>query len=98
MQGSTDVFFVVYIRTSQLKKNSYNVFQEFKTMSKSTLMKKVIEDKNVFRSEVMVRQEVNYEIQSGISYIKDELQNSIENNLLEPSKIGKSFWLHGDGL
>ena len=36
-------------------------------------MKKVTEDKNVFRSEVMVRQEVNYGIQRSISYIKDEL-------------------------
>ena len=54
MQGSTDVLFVFYIRTSHLTKHSYNIFQEFKTMSKSTLMKKVIEYQNVFRSEVMV--------------------------------------------
>ena len=58
-------------------------------MSKSTLTKKVIEDQNSFRSEVMVRQEVNDGIQRSISYIKDELQNSIENNLLEPRKKGK---------
>ena len=49
-------------------------------------MKKVLEDQNVFRNEVMVRQEVNYGIQRSISYIKDELQNSIENNVLEGKK------------
>ena len=37
----------------------------------------------MFRNEVMVRQEFNDGIQRSISYIKDELQNSIENNLLE---------------
>ena len=67
-------------------------------MSKSTLTKKLIEQKNVFRSEVMVRKEVNDEIQRSISYIKYELRNSIENNLSERRKKGKSFWLHGDGL
>ena len=44
-------------------------------------MKKVIEDQNLFRSEVVGRQEVNDGIQS-ISYIKDKLQTSIENILL----------------
>ena len=73
------------------EKHSYNFFQEFKTMSKSTLMKKVIEDQNVFINEVMIRQEDNYGIQRGISYIKDELQKSIENNLLERRKRGESF-------
>ena len=52
----------------------------------------------MFRSDFKVRQEVNDGIQSIISYIKDELQNFIENNLLEPIKKRKSFWLHGDGL
>ena len=33
-------------------------------------MKKLIEDQNVFRSEVMVRQEVNDGIQRIVSYIK----------------------------
>ena len=58
-------------------------------MSKTTHMKKVIEDQNMFRSEVMVRQEVNDVIQTSISYIKDELQISIENNVLEGRKKGK---------
>ena len=40
-------------------------------------MKKVIDDQNVFRSEVMVRKDINDEIQRSISYIKDELQISI---------------------
>ena len=77
MQGLTDVLFVVYIRTSPLTKNSSNVFQKFTTMSKITYIKKVIEDQYVFRTDFRVRQEVNDEIKTSISYIKDELQNSI---------------------
>ena len=42
-------------------------------------MKKVTEYQYVFRSNFKVRQEVNNGIQASISYIKDELQNSIEN-------------------
>ena len=42
-------------------------------------MKKVIEDMNVFRRYFKVRQEVSDEIQTSISFIKDELQNFIEN-------------------
>ena len=61
-------------------------------------MDTVIDQQNMFRGEVMVRKEVNDEIQRIISYIKDELQNSIENNALEGIKKEKSFWLHGDGL
>ena len=44
-------------------------------------MKKVIEYINVFGKYFRVRQEVSVEIQSGISYIKDELQTFIENNV-----------------
>ena len=33
-----------------------------------------------------------------MSYIKDELQNSIKNNILGKTKKEKSFWLHCDGL
>ena len=54
-------------------------------------MKKLIEDQNLFRSEVMVRQEVNDEIKRSNSYIKYELQNSIENNVLEGRKKGNHF-------
>ena len=61
-------------------------------------MKKVIEDQYVFRSDFKVRQEFIDEIQTIISYIKDELQNSIETNILGKTRKGKSFWLHGDGL
>ena len=60
-------------------------------MSKTTHIKKVIKDQNVFRSEVKVRQGVNDGIKRSISYIKDELQNSIENHLPERRKKGKSF-------
>ena len=41
-------------------------------------MKKVIEYQYMFRSEFKVRQEVNDGIKTSISYIKYELQNSIE--------------------
>ena len=68
MQRSTYILFVVYIRTTHLTKHRYNVFQEFKIMSKSTLMKKVIDEQNLFRSEVMVRKEVNDEIKSFFLY------------------------------
>ena len=46
-------------------------------------MKKVSDEKKVFRSEIMVRKEVNDEIQRIISFIKYELQSSIEKNVLE---------------
>ena len=41
-------------------------------------MKKLIDEKNLLRSEVMVRKEGGDEIQRIIYYIKDELQNSIK--------------------
>ena len=44
-------------------------------------MKRVIEDMNVFKNDFRVRQEVSDEIQKNISFIKDELQTSIENNI-----------------
>ena len=91
MHDSTKVLFVVYIRTSHLTKHSYNVFEEFKIMSKSTLTKKVIDEQNVFRSEVMVRKEVNDEIQISISYIKDELQISIEKIYWKEEKRKNHF-------
>ena len=72
-----------------LKKHSYNCFEEFKIMSKITIMKKVSDEKNVFRSEVMVRKEINDDIQRSISYIKYDLQISIENNVLEGRKKEK---------
>ena len=61
-------------------------------------MKQVIDEKKVFRSEIMVRKEVNDEIQRSISLIKDELQSFIEKNIREGSKKEKSYWLHADGL
>ena len=81
MPVSTDVLFVVCIRTSHLKKYSSIYFQEFTTMSKTNHMKKVIEDMNVFRKYFRVRQEVNDEIQRSIDFIKDELQTCIRNNI-----------------
>ena len=61
-------------------------------------MKKVGDEKKVFRSEVMVRKEVNDEIKRSISFIKDELETSIEKMDRKEEKKGKTFWLHADGL
>ena len=61
-------------------------------------MKKLIEDQYVFRGYFKVRQEINDKIQTIISYIKYELQISIENNIIGKTRREKSFWLHGYGL
>ena len=61
-------------------------FEEYKILSKTTIMKKVIDEKKLFRSEFMVGTEVNDEIQRSISCIKDELQSSIERNVQEGIK------------
>ena len=50
-------------------------------MSKINHTKKLIEDLNVLRKDFRVRQEVSDEIQTSISFIKDELQTSIGNNI-----------------
>ena len=63
-------------------------------MSKITHMKKVIDDQYVFRRNFNVRQEVNDEIQTIISYIKYELQISIENHILGKTRKKTLFWLH----
>ena len=61
-------------------------------------MNKVIEDVNVLRKYFRVRQEVSDEIQTSISFIKDELKISIENNISCKNRKEKSSWLNGDGL
>ena len=61
-------------------------------------MKKVIEYLNVFRRYFRVRQDVSDEIQTSISFIKYELQTSIENNIYCKKRKEKQFWLNGDGL
>ena len=76
--GSSKVLLVVYIRKSHLIKHSYNFFEEYKILTKITTIKEVIDEKKVFRSEIMVRKEVNDEIQRSIYFIKDELQIFIE--------------------
>ena len=81
MMGSSKVLSVVHIRTSHLTKHSYNVFEEYKFLTKTTIMKQVIDEEKVFRSEIMVRKEVNDEIQRSVSFIKYELQSFIEKNI-----------------
>ena len=85
------MYCLLFIRRIHLKKHSSNVFQEFTTISKITHMKKVIEDQYVFRSDFKIKQEVNDGIQTSISYIKYELQISIEKNVLEEEKIKNHF-------
>ena len=50
-------------------------------------MKKASDEKKVFRSEIMVRKEVNDEIKRIIYFIKDELQISIEKCTGRKKKI-----------
>ena len=73
IMGSSKVRLVVYIRTSYLTKHSYTFFEETKILTKTTIVKELIDEKKVFRSEIMVRREVNDEIQRTISFIKDAL-------------------------
>ena len=76
--GYSKVLSVVYIITSHLTKHSYNFVEEYNFLTKTTIMKQVIDEKKVFRSEIMVTKEVNDEIQKSVSFIKDELQSVIE--------------------
>ena len=78
MMVYSKVLFVVYIKTSHLTKHSYNVFEEYKFWPKTTIMKKLSDEKKVFRSENIARKKVNDEIKRSIYFINDELQSSIE--------------------
>ena len=98
MSGSTYVLFVVYIIEIHMTKYSSIIFQEFTNMSKINHMKKVIEDLNVFRRYLRVRQEVIDEIQTSIYFLKDELQISIKNIISCKKGKEKPFSLNGDGL
>ena len=98
MMSSSKVLSVVYIRSIHLTKQSYNVFEEYEFLIKTTIMKQVIDEKKVFNSEIMTRKEVNDEIQRSVSFKKDELQIVIVINIQEGSKKGKSHWLHAGGL
>ena len=83
---STDVLFVSYIRTIHLTKYSSIFFKNSPTCKKINHIKKVIENMNVFRKYSRVRQEVSDEIQTSISFIKNDLQTPIENNISCPKK------------
>ena len=81
MSGSKYVLFVVYIRTLHLIKYGSIILQELSNMYKTNHMKKVIEDLNVLRKYSRVRQYVNYDIQTIISFIKYGIQTSIETHI-----------------
>ena len=74
---------------------SSSIFQEFSNMSKIHNVKKVFEDLNVFRKDFRARQDVSDEIQTIISFIKYELQTSIETNISRKKEKEKLFWLNG---
>ena len=67
-------------------------------MSKINHTKKFIENLNVFRKYLKVRQEVSDQIQTSTSFIKYKLQTSIENNTSCKKRNEKSFLLNGDVL
>ena len=52
-------------------------------------MKKGIDSQYFFKRDFKVRQEVNYEKQTSVSFIKDELQISIENNISRKARKKK---------
>ena len=54
-------------------------------------MKKVIDEKNVFINEVVVRKDINKKIQRSISYIRYELQISIEKMYWKEGKRNNHF-------
>ena len=54
-------------------------------------MKRVIEYMNVFRKYFRVRQDVSDEIQTSVSFIKDDPQSSIENNISCKNQWNKYF-------
>ena len=60
-------------------------------------MKKVMEDLNVFRKYFRTRKYVSNDIQTSISFIKDELQTYIETNISRKKKTKKLFWLNRYG-
>ena len=94
MSGLTDVLSGVYIRTSHLK-NRALFFSKINNHVQNHSYEESNEDQYVFRSVFKVRQEVKYGIQTHISYIKDELQKSIENNMMgkkEKEKIILFTW------
>ena len=49
-------------------------------------MKQVIEEKKVFRSEIMTKKQINDDIQRSVYFIKDELQSVTEKNIQEGRK------------
>ena len=94
MLGSTYVLFVVYIRTSHLK-NTDLFFSRIHNPVQIQSYEESNWRSSVLRKYFRVKKEVSDEIQTSISFIKYELQTSIENNV---SCKKKSFWLNGDGL
>ena len=83
MPGSTDVLFVVYIRTNHLKNTALFIFKNSQPCPKIIHVQKVIEYMNVFGKYFRVRKEFSNKIQTSISFNKDKLQNSIENNRIK---------------
>ena len=60
-------------------------------------MKKLIEDLNIFRKDCMVIQYFSDEIQTSISFIKDDIQNSTNSNISYEKEKEILFWLNRGG-
>ena len=73
-------------------------FQEFTNMSKIHHMKKVMKYLNAFRKYFRAIQDVSDEIQTIISFIKDEIQTFIETNISCKKENKKIPWLNRGGL
>ena len=89
--GSLNICIIYCLYKNKTSDQIQIFFQEFTNMYKINHMKKLIEDLDFFRTYFRVRQEVSDEIQTNISFIKYELQNSIENNISCKKRNEKSF-------
>ena len=70
-------------------------FQELSIVYKIHHMKQAMEILNVFKLYFRVSQDISDEIQTMISFIKDELQTSVKNVIFLLNS-GSLFWLHSD--
>ena len=62
MMGSSKVLWIVYIRTIHWTKHNYSFFEEYNVLTKTIIMKQVIDEKKLFKSGIITRKEVNDEV------------------------------------
>ena len=61
-------------------------------------MKKVSDEKNKFKSEVMVRKSLMMKYKEVFIILKMRFKFPLKKMYWKEEKKGKSFWLHADGL